>query len=442
MRVYLMEAGFLARLRSDRKELLAIARTLGTAEEMKRAREDLMSATRVNLAPEPGKDPGRLYRIDAEGVAHIPMVGELTPAAKTDACGAYTAEALTEYGFLDAAIRMADADPDVTAIALDANTPGGYVDGVDLIAQTFAAAKKPTMALVADSMQSAGYYIGSQADRIIALSPASKVGSIGVVVEERDDTRKLAEEGIDRRIYTATDAPEKRPDTTTEEGQAQIIAYADGLQSVFVDRVASGRHTTVENVRANFGKGGTVFAAVALKRGMIDEIRGVDIQRKTAGVAGVETVAKADGTLKTGGVKNMTLEELKRDHPALYAEATKAEREAGKVEGVTEGVAQERKRVEQLSAFKGINADGDKAADAAIRDGKSYAEVAPLIAAATAKGKGPTADGDNPPDVATAAQAAAGGAGMNAEDRAWYLAHGVKAEDLAKIAADTGKEKK
>ncbi|MBE3064970.1 MAG: S49 family peptidase, partial [Spirochaetes bacterium] len=333
MRAYMMEAAFLQRLLADRKELLAIARSFRTADEMRKAREDLMASARINLAPKAGEDPSKLYTIDPAGIAHIPMIGELTPSAKTDACGAYTAEALTEYPFLEAAIRAADADPKVTGIALDANTPGGNADGVDMVAQTFAGVSKPTFAYVADSMQSAGYYIGSQADKVIALSPMSKVGSIGVAVELTDDTRKLAAEGIDRHIYTSTDAPNKRPDPSTEEGAAMIVAYADGLQGVFTDRVAQGRNTTAENVRANYGKGGAVFAAEALQRGMIDEIRGMDISRESAGVAGSATVAKADGTLKTGGAKNMTLDELKRDHPDLYAAVYSAGEASGKVKG-------------------------------------------------------------------------------------------------------------
>ena len=443
MRVYLMEAVFLARLKADRKVLLDYAREVKDAEVMRSAREDLMKSTRINLAPQPGKDPGQMYEIDSEGVAHIPMIGELTPSAKTDACGAFTAEALTEYGFLQAAIVAADEDPRVSTIALDANTPGGYVDGVDMVAQTFAAVKKPTVALVADSMQSAGYYIGSQADRIVALSPMSKVGSIGVALEVEDDTRALAGAGIDRTVITSTDAPEKRPDPKTEEGRAQMVAYADGIQRVFTDRVAKGRRTTAKNVSENYGRGGTVMAAEALAAGMIDEIRGQNIQREPAGVAGDNTAAKADGISKTGGAKTMTLEELKKDHPDLYAAVAKDAREAGKVEGIAEGVAQERKRLEQLNAFRGINADGDKAVDAAIKDGKAYADVAPLLSAAVAKGSGKNPDGDNPPDVATAAAQSGGGVtGMSAEVKAEVARMGEKMGVTPEMIAQHGAEPK
>ena len=432
-RIYMMEATFLERLKADRKDILAVARTLRTAQEMRQAREELMASARLNLTPKAEEDPTKLYAVDADGVAHVPMVGELTPAAKQDACGAYTAEALTEYGFLDAAIKAADKDPGVSAIALDANTPGGYAEGVDMVAQTFAAAKKPTIALVADSMQSAGYYIGSQADRIVALSPMSMVGSIGVVMEELDDTRKLASEGIDRRTFVSTDAPNKRPDTHSEEGRAQIIAIADGMQRAFTDRVAQGRHTTMEDVRRNFGKGATVFSPEALERGMIDEIRGQDLRRKPAGVAGAAAQAAiTDQEAEEMEYKDITPEALSKERPDLLAAA----RQAGVQEGIAEGVAQERKRLEQLNAFRGINPDGDKAVDEAIRSGKSYSEAAPLIAAATAKGRGREADGENPPDVSTAAQATAGGEQMSPELARMAGKMGVMPQDIAKFSGE------
>jgi ClpP class serine protease len=436
-RVYMMESGFLARLRSDRKELLALARSLGTADEMRKARADLMLSTRILLSPKAGTDPTTLYAVDDEGVAHIPVLGELTPAAETDACGAYTAQALTEYGFISAAVKAADADPRVSKIALHINSPGGYADGVDLAAQDIAGVSKPTVAYAGDMATSAAQYIASQADEIIADSPASRVGSIGVATEEYDADRMLEAEGIDHRTYTSSGAPDKWPDTKTEEGRAKIVSYLDDLEAVFVSRVASGRHTTVEDVRQHYGRGATVIATEALKRGMIDGIRGMNIER-TAGVAGVATAAKADGISKTGGVKKMDLTELKKDHPALYAEATAEARVAGKVEGITEGVAQERKRLEQLNAFRGINADGDKAVDAAIKDGKAYADVAPLLSAAVAKGSGKGADGDNPPDVATLAQT--GGSGMSAEVKAevdrMAPKMGVTAADIKKYGGE------
>ena len=301
------------------------------------------------------------------------------------------------------------------AIALDADSPGGYADGVDFAAQAFAAAKKPTMALVAGNMRSAALLHRLSGRPHHRDSPQPRRSAPSEQPQRSTTTPLLAEAGIDRRVYTSSDAPEKRPDTTTEEGRAKVVSMLDGLQPCSSTAWPRAGTRASENVRANYGKGATMFAPEAHAAGMIDEIRGMDISRETAGVAGDKTAAKADGISETGGVKKMDLTEFKKDHPDLYAAVVKDAREAGKVEGITEGVAQERKRLEQLNAFRGINADGDKAVDAAIKEGKAYADVAPLLSAAVAKGSGKNADGDNPPDVATSAQDSAGGVAMNPE---------------------------
>ena len=125
-RMYAMEAGFLNQLLSDRKELLLIARDFGTAKEMREAREDLMlSLSSINITPKNREQLSKSYVVDAEGTAHIPIVGELTSHAETDVCGAYTANALTEYGFITAATQAADNDDLVESIQFEAKGEHG-----------------------------------------------------------------------------------------------------------------------------------------------------------------------------------------------------------------------------------------------------------------------------------------------------------------------------
>jgi len=125
---------------------------------------------------------------------------------------------------------------------------------------------------------------------------------------------------------------------------------------------------------------------------------------KPAGVAGAETAAKADGTLKTGGAKTMTLEEFKRDNPALYAEATADARQAGKVEGVTEGVTQERARVSALEKWIAADAGNEKVAQIvaeAKTTGKVEADVLAQLQVAVRDGKAESLDPDNAAKVRT-----------------------------------------
>ena len=82
---------------------------------------------------------------------------------------------------IDALIRMAMADDQVTDIRLNINSPGGTIAGVDELAATIRKARdtKPIKAVVQDLAASAAYWIASQATEIEA-SRTSFIGSIGV----------------------------------------------------------------------------------------------------------------------------------------------------------------------------------------------------------------------------------------------------------------------
>lgn len=414
---YAMERAYLEQLRVDRRELFAFARAVGQADAMRSARDELMASATIYKTPSAGEQV-KLEVID--GVAHIPIVGQLTPSA--DPCGAFTGQAETEYGFIQAALVAAAADPAVREIALDVNSPGGYINGLDETAQMIAGVGKPTTAYLGSMAASAAYWLASQADRVVALSPASQVGSIGVAMEEYDEDAALAAEGVTHRVYTSTDAPDKRPDTKTPEGRAKVVAELDALHGVFVRRVAEGRGVSTETVNKDFGRGGVLIAERALEVGMVDEVRGSHIARRDntpPGVAG----SQAAGPGKNKEVSKMTIDQIKAEAP----EAAAALRD--------EGVQAERKRVAGLNAWKGINADADRAVEEAIAAGKTYDEVASQLAAAVMKGNSKAADGDNAPVVASAV--ASNGAGvegsLDEHDREAAKLFGFTADEYKKF---------
>lgn len=415
MKIYATEKRFLSQLLADRKELFSIARTLKSAAEMREAKDELFRSSDIYAAPKEGEAVDLIVR---EGVAYIPVVGQL--CTKADPCGAFTAEAVTEYGFIQAAIRQAEEDPSVKSMVLQVNSPGGYVDGVDETAQVIGNTKKIIVAEVGSRACSAAYWLASQADWIRAMSPVSEVGSIGVMVEEIDDDGALEKEGYKRRIYTSTDAPDKRPDTKTEEGRAKIVQALDGIHEIFARRVAEGRGVSVETVNSDFGKGGFFTAEKALVAGMIDEVIGSHIVRdKQPGVAG-EKAAKPDKK----EVTKMTLDQIKAEMPDIVAALR------------DEGIQEERKRVSDLTAWRGINKEVDRAIEEAVASGKTYSDIASQLAALASKTE--ASDVGNAPAVPTAAPATASGVEteedeLDEEDREAMKVFGIKEDDYRKV---------
>lgn len=418
MKIYALEPGALRQLLADRRELFAAARAYGTAAEMRAARDDLMASAQVYRTPTAEKP---LVLDVRGGVAHIPVVGELTPSA--DPCGAFSMQGETEYGFIHAALREADARDDVASIQLDVDSHGGYMAGLDEVAQAIASVSKPVTSVVGSMAASAAYYLASQADHIVALSPASRVGSIGVAMEEYDDDEAMARDGVAHRVYTSTDAPDKRPDTKTPEGRAKLVAQLDALHEVFVRRVAEGRHVEPAKVSKDFGRGGVLTAERAMAVGMIDEVIGSHLSRPVfdAGVAG--SAASATAAVSHIEEVHMDLSQLKAEHPDLVAQISAEAEDAG--------IKKERTRREALLAFKGKSDAVDIAVEAAIASGETYEQAMPKITAAAVF----SLPGENPPAVGTKAPDTASGAGdLTAEDIAAANIVGMSLDEYRKYA--------
>lgn len=406
-----------------RKDLLEAARGMN-AEEMRSAKEEILASANLNATPVDAEGEELYTLVGSE--AHIEVEGLLTP--KIDVCGAWGLEAETEYGFIIAATQAAEADDAVKTVVYDIDSGGGYVDGCDLAAQALAKCTKPTRADVYNMAASAAYWLASQCDKIVAMSPDVFVGSIGVASQEIDDTGNLAANGFVRRVYSSTDAPNKRPDTSTDEGQAVVIAELDAIHGVFVGRVAVGRGTTPAAVNADFGKGGVVIAGDALKAGMIDKISGRNIQRMKSGVAGAAAQAEENSLEEVMELKDLTLEALQQGRPDLVAAAAKP--------SVDAAVAAERQRVADLETHLGINADVDNIIKEAKVTGQTFVDLQARISAAAIKGAKPA---ENPPPVSTAVPDNASATdGWTPEERAKAHASGLTDEEIAKYGPKKG----
>lgn len=80
-------------------------------------------------------------------------------------------------------------------IVFDINSDGGTVDGVEELANKIRNLGVPTVAFSAGSMNSAAYWIGSAADRVV-VTPSASVGSVGVYMTFHDMSAMADAQGI------------------------------------------------------------------------------------------------------------------------------------------------------------------------------------------------------------------------------------------------------
>jgi ClpP class serine protease len=210
--------------------------------------------------------PGTRSAALRDGVGSLPIFGPVFPRA-----GGLSTSGATTLDAVAADLRALDALPEARAILLTMDSPGGAVAGVSDFAHLVSTISKPIAVHVTGSCCSAAYWIASQASGGISADPTSVIGSIGVCMSTsyQEGPDASGRRSID---ITSSNAPNKRPDLSTEDGQATMRATLDAIETVFIGAVAKGRGVSEATVRADFGQGGTLAGKDALAAGMVDRI--------------------------------------------------------------------------------------------------------------------------------------------------------------------------
>ncbi len=234
-------------------------------------------------------------------VAVLPLFGTISHRAgmMTDGSGGTSTERFT------ALFRQALADPNVGAIVLDVNSPGGSVEGVTELSNEIYNARgaKPIVAVANGMAASAAYWIATAADEMVVI-PTGDVGSIGVWAAHEDDTAYLEKLGVKVSIIRAGKYKiEANPyEALSEEARAAIQERVDEYYGMFVDAVARNRGVSAKVVREDFGEGRMLGAKQAKASGMVDRIATLDetIQRLTGKGRKAGASAEAETAIVSG----------------------------------------------------------------------------------------------------------------------------------------------
>lgn len=197
-----------------------------------------------------------------DGVAIIPVTGPIFRYANmfTRISGATSTQVLATD------IQAALDNPQVRGIVLNVDSPGGEANGINELSDLIFAArsKKPIKAYVGGMAASGGYWIASAASEVI-IDDTGMAGSIGAVVEIKLGDDK---ESGKRYQIVSRNAPNKRPDLSTEGGRAKIAETIDALGDVFAAKVARNLGVDPEDVPAMGDHGGIKMGAAAVEAGL------------------------------------------------------------------------------------------------------------------------------------------------------------------------------
>lgn len=244
--------------------------------------------------------------VDTGDVAVLPLHGMIVPRADlmSEVSGATSIESFQE------AFREALADPSVSSILIDVDSPGGDAQMVPELASEIRAARgvKPVVAVANPMAASAAYWIASACEEIVC-TPSGDVGSIGVYTAHTDLSAAQEKAGIKTTLVSAGEYKvERNPfEPLSADAQAAMQDRVDAIYDTFVQAVADGRGVDTETVQNDFGKGRMLLAPLAKKAGMVDSIATLD-----------ETLAR---------MRKQTASGMKRSEPEPSAATTRLEPE-------------------------------------------------------------------------------------------------------------------
>jgi protease-4 len=161
-------------------------------------------------------------------------------------------------------LQQARQDPDVDAVVLLANSPGGGASASETLYLEVArtAEQMPVVASVDALAASGAYYAAVPADRVYT-KPSSLVGSVGVFTSTPNQLQP-----IDEVIASG-------PDKLSGGSQRDWLYKTESLRRAFVGAVYENRGENITLSRAELSQAGLYTGAQAVDRGLADEIGGL-----------------------------------------------------------------------------------------------------------------------------------------------------------------------
>ena len=209
-------------------------------------------------------------------IAVLPIAGTITDSTSG---GVFSSAGATPDA-LRSQLQKAEADPNVEAVILEVNSPGGGVVPSDtmyrLVEDFKEETDKPVVASMGSTAASGGYYISAAADTIVA-NPSTTTGSIGVIFNYTNFSEALDKIGVNPEPLTTGEFKDlaSPADELTESEREILNTQIEQSYDEFVSAIVAGRGLTEERVR-ELGDGRTYTGEQAAENGLVDELGGLE----------------------------------------------------------------------------------------------------------------------------------------------------------------------
>lgn len=210
-----------------------------------------------------------------DAIALIRVEGIITEYPMKSAFGGLRG---TDLDYLRRQVAMALGDPNVKAVVLKVNSPGGGATASDMMLRELEKlpdSGKKIVVHMGGLAASGGYYVSMAGEKIYAL-PTTITGSIGVIGQVFNVEGLMSDKlGIKTVIFKSgpyKDVPSSFRDMTVEEYKYVQDTLIVPIYERFLDMVAEGRPGMTRNQIRPLADGRIFVGQAAVDNGLIDEI--------------------------------------------------------------------------------------------------------------------------------------------------------------------------
>lgn len=230
----------------------------------------LAKAGHLHAAAKPAQSEREPFLMDSSGIAIVPISGTIMKQ-ESKFGGTSSLE-------VRRSLRAAVADPEVKAILLSIDSPGGTVAGQSELADAVrsANARKPVYAQINDLGASAAYWTASQA-RSVSANDTALVGSIGTLAVVEDTSKAYEMAGVQVHVLSTGQYKGAFVDGTevTDDHLSDLQAIVDQTNEFFLSAVEVGR-TMARSQVEQVADGRLWLAGQAMALGLVDHVRSQD----------------------------------------------------------------------------------------------------------------------------------------------------------------------
>ncbi|MGH7742945.1 MAG: signal peptide peptidase SppA, partial [Candidatus Eiseniibacteriota bacterium] len=200
----------------------------------------------------------------------------------------------------------------IRAVVLRVDSPGGSGQASDDIWREVARCRreKPVIVSMGDYAASGGYYISAGATDIVA-QPATLTGSIGVFAGKFNIRGLLAKLGLSVDTVARGRHSEMLSPFSdfSDEERAVFQRHLQAFYDLFLRRVSSGRHMSVE-AADSVGQGRVWTGLAGRDRGLVDRLGGIE-----------DAIALAKKRAHISATENVVVDVLPRAHRDFFRDA-------------------------------------------------------------------------------------------------------------------------